>query len=143
METAFTSAIFLDTSITKQTTRSPACKRENEGGAGSSTPSTGRLWFRSEEPVITSQVLLRLHTRFWRFGASRLWVPSLQNSTTWKGTRQLLQTKRTSPSCRAAGKRRSKGSHASLSQSEGKFADNPGYFLLEIVAPCGHKSHLS
>lgn len=119
LESVFTSAIFLDTSITKQTTRSPACKRENVGGAGSPTPCTGRLWFRSEEAVITSQVLLRLHTWFWRFGASWLCVLSLQNSTTWKGTRQPYQTKHTFHLSQAAGKRRPKlkeKSHASFSQ---------------------------
>lgn len=100
LDQCVTSAIFLDTSTTKHTTLSPGCMRENVGGGGRSTSRTGRLWFRSEESVITSQVLRRLHIRFWRFGASWLWVLALQNSTTWKRTKHPFQTRQTSQSLR-------------------------------------------
>lgn len=79
-----TSAILLDTSRTKQTTLSPACRSEKVGGGGSLVSLMGELWRKSAESVITSHALLRLHIWFCRFGASGLWVLALQNSTTWK-----------------------------------------------------------
>lgn len=72
-----------DLSSTKHTTRLLDLSNENVGGGGASVPLMGGEFWKSADALITSHVLLRLHILFCRFGASALWLFSVQNSTTW------------------------------------------------------------